>query len=102
MKIILKPNNIIELIELNDFQSFSLETSDSSIDDDQVVAGFGPDAKVAGDGEFWISADRVRLLAGHHADAEWHRNFTAMLSKVRPYGWASDDLTQIRVHLNKP
>lgn len=99
MKIVLKDNGVATLLDSDEFSSFSVEKADPSMPDAQAVQALGPKAEPCGDGEFWIDADFVRALADRDADQQWQRDFSAMLEKVRPYGWSNEDLTRIRVHL---
>lgn len=101
MELLIQRNRASLLQNADDFKKFHAEVRDPTMEDREILAALGPGAESAGEAEFWISADHVRALAGRAADPDWQRNFTTMLETVRPYGWSSDDLTRIRVHVKR-
>ena len=102
MKIVIGASGVVALEGDDDFKRLDVEVTVPDLSDAGIARALGPATEVAGDGQFWIDADRVRALSGRGADMAWQRDFTAMLEAVRPYGWSSEDLSRVRVHVARP
>jgi hypothetical protein len=53
-----------------------------------------PDADTA-----WVFQEELRGWPGIEHDAEWQRNFAAMIEKARPHGWINDEDMTIKAHV---
>jgi hypothetical protein len=86
----------IALHEPHDFKRLHIETSDG-MTRSEINAAMAPLATAGGD-NFWLSVEALKAL-GPAGDAEWARNFDAMIASVKKFGWLSDDGARVRCHL---
>lgn len=89
-------NSNLGLHELHDFKRLHAEAA-AGMSRAQIDAALATMATVDGD-SYWVNIEKLRML-GPSADAEWVRNFDAMIASVRKFGWLSNDGASVRCHL---
>ena len=97
MFISLSKDRNVALHEPHDFKRLHIMPSDG-MTRSVIDAAMAPIATAAGD-DFWLSVEALKAL-GPSGDAEWARNFDAMIASVKKFGWLSEDGARVRCHLN--
>jgi hypothetical protein len=91
--------NDVTLDERDNFRGFKVvvKIPDASLDEAQVaLKGIAtmPDRETA-----WVSAEALREWRGNKDDAEWQKNFDAMIEKAKPHGWVDESNNTIKAHI---
>src|SRR5262245_42486058 len=86
----------VALHEPHDFKRLHIE-ADDAMTRSEIDAALAPIAAADGD-NFWLKVEALKAL-GPSGDAEWARNFDAMIASVKKFGWLSEDGTRVRCHL---
>ncbi len=96
MFIRLRKDRSVALHEPHDFKRLHIEAGDG-MTRGKIDAAMAPIAAADGD-NFWLGVEALKVL-GPAGDADWARNFDAMIASVKKFGWLSEDGTRVRCHL---
>lgn len=91
--------NDVTLDDAQNFRAFKVAVliPDASLEEAQhALAGIAtlPDRDTA-----WVSMDALRQWRGVKDDADWQKNFDAMIEKAKPHGWIDEANKAIKAHV---
>jgi hypothetical protein len=91
--------NDVTLDDAGNFRAFKVvvRIPEASVEEARLaLAGLAtlPDRDTA-----WVSADALRQWRSVRDDADWQKNFDAMIEKARPHGWIDEANKAIKAHV---
>ena len=89
----------LELDDRDNFRAFKLVIEGDRDRLDEVRRALAGKAELTDTGTAWISEEALRRWPGVEHDADWQRNFSAMVEKARPHGWIDDSRKAIKAHI---
>jgi hypothetical protein len=99
--VFLKLTDAGELVfeDRHNFRAFKLVLAGGQSRLDEIRKSLAGTAELPDAATAWISQDALRRWPDLEHDAEWQRNFSAMIEKARPHGWIDDQRNAIKAHI---
>jgi hypothetical protein len=81
------------------FRAFKLVVEGDRNKLDQICSAVAGKAELPDADTAWIFESALRNWPGVGQDAQWQKDFSAMIEKARPHGWIDDERKAIKAHI---